>query len=67
MVDRGRIELPPKPCKGPVLPLSLTAQNLVPDVGIDPTSEPYQDSANPSQLIGQCILCLNLFLITHII
>ncbi len=25
LVDRGRIELPPKPCKGPVLPLSLTA------------------------------------------
>lgn len=25
MVDRGRIELPPEPCKGPVLPLSLTA------------------------------------------
>ena len=27
LVDRGRIELPPKPCKGLVLPLSLTARN----------------------------------------
>ena len=27
MVDRGRIELPPKACKAPVLPLSLTAHN----------------------------------------
>ena len=29
LVDRGRIELPPKPCKGLVLPLSLTAQIFI--------------------------------------
>ena len=27
-MDRGRIELPPKACKAPVLPLSLTARIL---------------------------------------
>ena len=27
LVDRKRIELLPEPCKGPVLPLSLTAQS----------------------------------------
>ena len=29
LVDRKRIELLPEPCKGTVLPLSLTAHNLV--------------------------------------
>ena len=30
VVDRKRIELLPETCKAPVLPLSLTAHNLVP-------------------------------------
>ena len=36
LVDRGRIELPPKPCKGPVLPLSLTAHILAEVTGFEP-------------------------------
>jgi len=37
MVDRGRIELPPKTCKAPVLPLSLTAHKLLAGVtGFEP-------------------------------
>jgi hypothetical protein len=37
MVDRKRIELFPKACKAPVLPLSLTAhKNLVVRTGFEP-------------------------------
>ena len=33
--------------------ISLTAQKLVPGIGNDPISAPYQDAANPFQLTGQ--------------
>jgi len=36
LVDRKRIELLPRTCKAPVLPLSLTAHNLVVREGIEP-------------------------------
>ena len=37
MVEDGRIELPLKACKAPVLPLSLIPHLLAPGVGIEPT------------------------------
>ena len=47
MVDRKRIELFPKACKAPVLPLSLTAHKLVGVERIELPQEASKTSALP--------------------
>ena len=64
LVDRGRIELPPKPCKGLMLPLSLTAQILAPVerielplVVLETTALPlYYTGINFNTLLPMCVL-----------
>ena len=53
LVDRGRIELPPKACKAPVLPLSLTAR-----IGTSywvPRQPSIERLLCPSFLSGACV------------
>jgi hypothetical protein len=69
MVEDGRIELPPKPCKGPVLPLSLIPHILAPEAGHDPATfgltdrRYYQLSYSGIKLLIKLPLPLPLFLL----